>query len=117
MALQLSNISKSYGVDVVLENVNMNISDNEKVGLIGVNGAGKTKLLRIISGELGYDSGSIFTPKDATIGYLKQNSNENSGNTIWGTMMSVFSDVVSLENDIRNLETQMSRTEAFGQDD
>lgn len=110
MALQLSNISKSYGVDVVLENVNMNISDNEKVGLIGVNGAGKTTLLRIISGELGYDSGSIFTPKDATIGYLKQNSNENSGNTIWGTMMSVFSDVVSLENDIRNLETQMSNT-------
>lgn len=110
MALQLSNISKSYGVDVVLENVNMNISDNEKVGLIGVNGAGKTTLLRIISGELSYDSGSIFTPKDATIGYLKQNSNENSGNTIWGTMMSVFSDVVSLETDIRNLENQMSNT-------
>ena len=117
MALQLLNICKSYGVDVVLENVNMNIGDNEKVGLIGVNGAGKTTLLKIISGELSYDSGNIFTPKDATIGYLKQNSNENSGNTIWGTMMSVFSDIVTLENDIRNLETEMSNTSDESQHD
>lgn len=117
MALQLLNICKSYGVDVVLENVNMNIGDNEKVGLIGVNGAGKTTLLKIISGELSYDDGNIFTPKDATIGYLKQNSNENSGNTIWGTMMSVFSDVVTLENDIRNLETEMSNTSDESQHD
>lgn len=117
MALQLLNICKSYGVDVVLENVNMNIGDNEKVGLIGVNGAGKTTLLKIISGELSYDDGNIFTPKDATIGYLKQNSNENSGNTIWGTMMSVFSDVVTLENDIRNLETEMSNTSDEAQHD
>ena len=117
MALQLLNICKSYGVDVVLENVNMNIGDNEKVGLIGVNGAGKTTLLKIISGELSYDGGSIFTPKDAKIGYLKQNSNENSGNTIWGTMMSVFSDIVNLENDIRNLETEMSNTSDEAQHD
>lgn len=117
MALQLLNICKSYGVDVVFENVNMNIGDNEKVGLIGVNGAGKTTLLKIISGELSYDDGNIFTPKDATIGYLKQNSNENSGNTIWGTMMSVFSDVVTLENDIRNLETEMSNTSDEAQHD
>ena len=108
MALQLLNISKSYGVDVILENVTMNIADNEKVCLIGVNGAGKTTLLKIISGELNYDNGSLFTPKDSRIGFLKQNSNENSGKTIWGTMMSVFSDVVLLEGDMRRLEQQMS---------
>ena len=108
MALQLLNISKSYGVDVILQNVTMNIGDNEKVGLIGVNGAGKTTLLKIISGELNYDSGSLFTPKDSKIGFLKQNSDENSGKTIWSTMMSVFSDVVSIEEDMRHMEQQMS---------
>lgn len=110
MALQLSNISKSYGVDVILENISMNINDNEKVGLIGVNGAGKTTLLRIISGELPYDSGTIFTPKDARIGFLKQNSNQDFGKTIWSTMMSVFQDVVQIEEDMRRLELDMNNS-------
>ena len=110
MALQLSNISKSYGVDVILENISMNINDNEKVGLIGVNGAGKTTLLRIISGELSYDSGTIFTPKDARIGFLKQNSNQDFGKTIWSTMMSVFQDVVQIEEDMRRLELDMNNS-------
>ena len=74
MSMQITSLTKSYGVDLILENITMNISDNEKVGLIGANGAGKTTLLRIISGELGYDSGSIYTPKDSTIGFLKQNA-------------------------------------------
>lgn len=108
MALQLMNISKSYGVDVILENITMNIADNEKVGLIGVNGAGKTTLLRIISGELNYDSGTLFTPKDSQIGFLKQNSSEHLGKTIWSTMMSVFKDVVTIEEEMRSIEQQMS---------
>ena len=110
MALQLSNISKSYGVDVILENISMNINDNEKVGLIGVNGAGKTTLLRIISGELSYDSGSLYTPKDAKIGFLKQNSSQDFGKTIWSTMMSVFQDVVQIEEDMRRLELDMNNS-------
>ncbi len=114
MALQLSNISKSYGVDVILENISMNINDNEKVGLIGVNGAGKTTLLRIIAGDLSYDSGSLFTPKDARVGFLRQNSTEDFGKTIWSTMMSVFEDVVQLEEEMRRLEKDMDNT--FGND-
>ena len=70
MAIQIQNISKSFGVDTVIEGISMNIADNEKVGLIGVNGAGKTTLLRIISGELSYDSGTIFTPRESRIGFL-----------------------------------------------
>lgn len=108
MAIQIQNISKSFGVDTVLENISMNIADNEKVGLIGVNGAGKTTLLRIISGELSYDSGTIFTPKDSRIGFLKQNSEHALGRTIWSTMMGVFDDVVALEEEMRSLELKMA---------
>lgn len=108
MGLQIQNISKSFGIDVILKNISMNISDNEKVGLIGVNGAGKTTLLRIISGELSYDSGTIFAPKDARIGFLKQDSNTHLGKTIWNSMMSVFDDVVRIEEEMRELEHKMS---------
>ena len=108
MGLQIQNISKSFGIDSVLENISMNITDNEKVGLIGVNGAGKTTLLRIISGELSYDEGTIFVPKDARIGFLKQDSNTHLEKTIWNSMMSVFDDVVRLEEELRELEGKMS---------
>ena len=108
MGLQILNISKSFGVDVVLENISMNIADNEKVGLIGVNGAGKTTLLRIISGELSCDEGTIFVSKDARIGFLKQDSNTHLDKTIWTSMMSVFEDVVRLEEELRELEQKMS---------
>lgn len=108
MSMQITSLTKSFGVDLILENITMNISDNEKVGLIGANGAGKTTLLRIISGELGYDSGSIYTPKDSTIGFLKQNAIEDSPNTMWEDVMSIFSDVTSLEEEMRRLELKMS---------
>ena len=108
MGLQIQNISKSFGIDTILENISMNITDNEKVGLIGINGAGKTTLLKIISGELSYDEGTIFVPKDARIGFLKQDSNTHLGKTIWNSMMSVFEDVVRLEEELRDLEQKMS---------
>lgn len=108
MAMQLTSVSKSFGVDLILENITMNIADNEKVGLIGANGAGKTTLLRIIAGELPHDSGSIFTPKDATIGFLKQNAVDDSANTMWEDVMEIFSDITALEEEMRTLEAKMS---------
>ncbi len=108
MPLQIQNISKSFGIDTVLENITMNIGDNEKVGLIGVNGAGKTTLLKIIAGELNSDSGVIYKPKDYKTGFLHQINNEETDKTIWQTMTDVFSDLVQMENDIRELEKKMS---------
>ena len=108
MPMQITSVTKSFGVDLILENISMNIADNEKVGLIGANGAGKTTLLRIIAGELAYDSGSIFTPKDSTIGFLKQNAVEDTSNTMWEDIMEIFSDVTSLEEEMRSLEVKMS---------
>lgn len=108
MPIQISQISKSYGVDTILEGITMNISDNEKIGLIGANGAGKTTLLRIISGELSHDSGTIFTPKDSTIGFLKQNPEDGKTATMWDDIMEIFSDVTQTEEQMRDLEERMS---------
>ncbi len=108
MAMQIQSVSKSFGVDLILENICMNISDNEKVGLIGANGAGKTTLLRIISGELSYDTGTIFTPKGSTVGFLKQNAIEDSSNTMWEEVISIFAPVTELEQEMHKLEEKMS---------
>ncbi|MBQ6895490.1 MAG: ABC-F family ATP-binding cassette domain-containing protein [Clostridia bacterium] len=108
MPIQISQISKSYGVDTILEGITMNISDNERIGLIGANGAGKTTLLKIISGELSHDSGTIFTPKDSTIGFLKQNPEDGINSTMWDDIMEIFSDVTQTEEQMRALETKMS---------
>lgn len=108
MPMQITSLTKTFGVDLILENISMNIADNEKVGLIGANGAGKTTLLRIIAGELSYDSGTIFTPKDAAIGFLKQNAVDDTANTMWEDVMDIFSDVTALESEMRSLEEKMS---------
>ena len=80
--LSCNNLNKSFGVDSILENVSFTINEGDKVGIVGVNGTGKTTLFKIISGEYGYDSGDIYTSKDCEVGYLEQNTNFYSENTI-----------------------------------
>ncbi len=108
MPIQISHLSKSFGIDTILDGISMNIQDNEKVGLIGANGAGKTTLLKIIAGELSYDSGTIFTPKDSTIGFLKQNPEDGITSTMWEDIMEIFSDVTAIEAQMREAEAKMS---------
>ncbi|MDD9266640.1 ABC-F family ATP-binding cassette domain-containing protein [Paenibacillus sp. GCM10023248] len=108
MLLQVSNISKSYGVRSVLSNITLQIEDKERIGLVGVNGAGKSTLLQIIAGEMSYDSGDIFKAKETKIGYLKQNSGLQTDKTIWNELLSVFSTLLETEKELRELEAQMS---------
>lgn len=107
MVLQLQNITKSFGIDVILENISLQVDNGEKVGLIGANGAGKTTLLKIMTGEIPYDSGNIVISKDTQIGFLKQSGALDEKNTIWQELIGVFADVVQLEQEMRTLEQQM----------
>ena len=63
MLLQVSNITKSYGIDVILSNISMQVLERERIGIVGVNGAGKSTLLKIIAGELSADSGATWMPR------------------------------------------------------
>ncbi|NIK72016.1 ABC-F family ATP-binding cassette domain-containing protein [Paenibacillus sp. BK720] len=108
MLLQLSNISKNYGIDVILSDISMQVLERERVGLVGVNGAGKSTLLKIIAGELSYDSGAIHKAKETRIGYLAQNSGLQSNRTIIEEMRAVFSHLIEAEQELRELERQIA---------
>lgn len=105
--LQVNNLSKSFGVEPILENVKLEIQEGERVALVGRNGAGKSTLLKVIAGEYNYDSGDIMKPKDVTIGYLAQDSGLESNETIWNEMLTVFTHLIEQEKTLRQMEQDM----------
>ena len=108
IVLSCNNLNKSFGIDSILENVNFTVNEYDKIGIIGVNGTGKTTLFKIISGIYGYDSGDIYTSKNCEIGYLEQNTNFYSENTILEEALEVFKDVIEMEKYLRDLEHKIS---------
>ncbi|SFE96980.1 ATP-binding cassette, subfamily F, member 3 [Paenibacillus algorifonticola] len=115
MLLQVSNISKSYGVDPILSNITMQVLERERIGLVGVNGAGKSTLLKIIAGELSFDSGAIHKAKETRLGYLAQNSGLQSDRTIEAEMRAVFAHLLEAEQELRDLEQQIADPELHEQ--
>lgn len=107
MILSCQNITKAFIEDTVLSNVSFHIEDYEKAAVVGINGAGKTTLLRIIVGELAPDSGQVILSKGRTLGYLAQNAGLQSENSIYDELLSVKSNLVTLEQQIRETELAM----------
>lgn len=108
MLLQVSNITKSFGVDPILSHINMQILERDKIGLVGVNGAGKSTLLKIIAGEISYESGEIHKSKEARLGYLAQNSGLQSDSSIIVEMEKVFAHLFAIEQELRELELKIA---------
>lgn len=106
--LSCKDIKKSYGIDIILENVTFNINEGEKVGLIGPNGAGKSTLFKIITHQAEYDSGDLFIDKNKTLGYLAQHLSLNFSSTIYYELLTVFEDLLNLENKLNKLENLMN---------
>ena len=73
--IQVQNVSKSFGVQVLLDGASMLVGDHERVGLVGRNGCGKSTLFKMILGQECLDGGSIDIPKKYTLGYLQQHLN------------------------------------------
>lgn len=108
IVLSCSNLSKSFVVEPILEDVSFSINKGEKIGVVGLNGSGKTTLFNIISGEIASDSGQIYIQKDLKIGYLKQHTTIESNNTVFEECLEVFIPIMEMEKSLRNLEQEMS---------
>src|SRR5699024_11618322 len=80
--LMIDNIEKSYGEKQLFKNLNLTITEDARIGLVGVNGTGKSTLLQVIAGVEKPDSGVIHYPKGYRIAYLKQNPDIDTGETV-----------------------------------
>ena len=111
MILSVSNIHKSFSEKVILENISFHLEDYDKAALVGINGVGKTTLLRIIVGEMNADEGLVTFAKGKSYGYLAQNTEVSGDATIYDTLLQVKEHLLVLEQQIRQVEKQMKYVE------
>lgn len=107
MILSCQNLSKAFNEKPILKDVSFHIEEHDKAAIVGINGVGKTTLLRIIVGELPADSGIVTLKKEASFGYLAQNQNVNSENSIYEELLSVKAPVIAMEKQLREMEEKM----------
>lgn len=108
--ISVEDVTVSYGGFVLLDKINFHISETDKIGLVGKNGAGKSTILKLICGLQNPTSGRIDKPNDVTIGYLPQIMEHHKGLSVLNEAMTAFDDVSKIEAEIegvtRELETR-----------
>ena len=107
MLFRLSNIFKSYGGTEVLRGVSFQVNPSEKIGLVGRNGAGKTTVFRIITGQEAPDEGEFVKINNLKLGLLGQHVDFESGETVHTAALSAFKEIHDIEAEMRRLEKQM----------
>ena len=108
--LSAQNIQKSFGTNVVLKDASLVLQDGQRLGLVGVNGCGKSTLMKIIAGLEPYDGGTLTMQKGLRLGYLAQQGMVTPGKTVLEELEAVFEPVVAMEARLRQLEQDMAHT-------
>ncbi|MDY4413018.1 MAG: ATP-binding cassette domain-containing protein [Ruminococcus sp.] len=114
MLINLTDINKFYNGNQVLKNINLTIDESDKIGLVGVNGCGKSTLIKIIIGKTDPDrfterDGIVSKASKTTIGYLEQMGGLDSESTVIDEMKKVFSDIDNAIATMREIEIEMSK--------
>ncbi len=107
MLFRLSEVKKSYGGAEILRGVSLQINPGEKVGLVGRNGAGKTTVFRLITGEEAVDSGEVVSMNGLRLGLLEQHVDFAPGETVHTAALSAFKEIHDIEAEMRLLEKRM----------
>ncbi len=114
IAITVEELSVAFGTKVILENVSFALDESDKLGIIGVNGCGKSTLFKLISGELTPDSGNVYISKDKTVGILRQDdalaafSDEENEASALEVMLLSFPHLLKAEKRLAELERLLS---------
>jgi ATP-binding cassette subfamily F protein 3 len=113
MLLSMTNVNKFYNGNQILKDINLTVDENDRIGLIGINGCGKTTLLRLITGKEEPDrfteeDGIISFASKTNIGYLEQMGALDNENTVIEEMKGVFSELYAVSDRMKELEKLMA---------
>src|SRR5450759_4689880 len=101
--INLSNIAKHFGSELIFEDVSLRIERGDHVALVGSNGAGKSTLMRIIAGMDEPDAGAVSRTRGSTIAYLPQDPDFDSTHTLYEAMLEPFAHVISAQERLREM--------------
>jgi len=106
--IQLTGAGKRYGPRILFENTDWLVTPNERAGIVGANGTGKSSLLKVLAGIEGLDSGVMTTQKGVTLGYLPQEGLSLSGRSVFAECMTVFAHLRELEEEQEDLARRLA---------
>ena len=111
MLISLDSVCKTFLDKQVLKNISLSVNDRDRIGLLGINGIGKSTLLNIISGQIEYDEGTISSKQGLRIGYLKQNEALNSSNTLKEEIEDSLKEVFETRKAIEEITLKMANAQ------
>ena len=107
MILACHNLNKSFGEQLIVKDGSFHIEDREKAALVGVNGAGKSTILKMIVKEEPLDGGEVVLTKGKTLGYLAQQQNLEGGRSIYEEVRTAKASIIEMEQQIRSIEHEL----------
>ena len=111
--ISINSISVVYGSYTLLDNINFHISENDKIGLVGKNGAGKSTIMKMICGMQNPTSGHIDKPNHLDVGYLPQIMEHHKGRTVMEETMTAFSAMTALENELESIGNELASRDDY----
>lgn len=111
--ISINGITVAYGSYTLLDNINFHISESDKIGLVGKNGAGKSTIMKLICGLQSPTSGQIDKPNHIKIGYLPQIMEHHKGKTVMEETMTAFSAMTELENELEEIGKELAERQDY----
>ena len=111
--ISINGITVAYGSYTLLDNINFHISESDKIGLVGKNGAGKSTIMKLICGLQSPTSGQIDKPNHIKIGYLPQIMEHHKGKTVMEETMTAFSAMTDLENELEEIGKELAERQDY----
>src|SRR4051794_20150439 len=111
MLLGLQNVTFEFGARVIVQDATWHIQPNERIGLIGYNGTGKSTLLKVFTGQYLPSAGTVEKSRDTTIGFLHQDLlSFDTDNSILQVALGAFENVLKLEKEIEKIGLELEKT-------